>query len=257
MRKISVVNQKGGVGKTTTTINLASALAGQNQRVLIVDFDPQGHLTRALGLPDATPPATLAQALTGEWGGQLGELVCRYQEHLHVMTTNPRMFLIEQQIYGVTGREHLLAQLLDAYNDAYDVCLIDCPPSLGALTDNALVAAPEVLIPVQAEDSSIDALRLLFDQIRTIEHRVLRNPITILGLVVNGYDARRGTVPRSTLKAFHSMQGIEVLAVIGDRKEMREAWRVHTPVVRHAPGSEAAQWYRDLAMRLVYSEVKV
>lgn len=249
MRRYAIVNQKGGVGKTATALNLGAALAEQGQRVLLVDLDPQGHLTRALGLPDATPPATLTSALLGQWSGELRELVAPYRDRLHVIATNPDMFLLEPQAYARPGREYLLGRLLDAMDDAYDVCLIDCPPSLGVLTDNALAAARRILIPVQAEDSSLDALRLLFDQIRTIE-AALNISLEVAGLVVNLYDARRGRIATSTLEALQAMAGLEVLAVIGDRTAVRESWRLHAPVVEHAPTSDAAGWYRDLAKRL-------
>ncbi|MBM0279827.1 ParA family protein [Micromonospora tarensis] len=263
MYRISVTNQKGGVGKSATTINVGAALAEEGQRVLLVDLDPQGHLTRALGLPDAQEPATLAGALLGEWSGELGELIAIYRERLHVIPTNADMFLLEPRMYGanVRAREYRLARLLDALEDGYDFCLIDCPPSLAALTDNALVATRRpgptdqhaggaVLIPVQAEDSSLDALRLLFDQIRTVEEE-LQVQLDVAGLVVNLYDGRRGRIATSTLEAFHAMEGLDVLAVIGDRTAIRESWRLHAPVVEHAPGSDAAGWYRELAKTLI------
>jgi chromosome partitioning protein len=258
MDVLAVVNQKGGVGKTATTINVGAAFAEAGSRVLLVDWDPQGHLTRSLGLPDSAPPATLTGALLGQWSGELRELITPFGERLDVIATNQDAFLLEPQMYARTGREYLLGSLLDALEPAYDVCLIDCPPSLGALTDNALAATwrrrpaerrGRVLIPVQAEDSSIDALRLLFDQMRTIE-AALGMTLETAGLVVNLYDARRGNVATSTLKALSEIDGLNVLTVIGDRKEMREAWRLHQPVVAHAPTSDPAGWYRELAKTL-------
>lgn len=262
MRRHAVVNQKGGVGKTATTANLGAALAELGRRVLLVDFDPQGHLTRMLGLPDSQPPATLAGALLGDWSGELRELVTPFRERLHVIVTAADMFLLEPRMYGgnIRAREFRLSRLLDAFEPAYDYCLIDCPPSLGALTDNALVATRRpgptdehaggsILIPVQAEDTSLDALGLLFDQIRTVETE-LRVQLDVGGLVVNLYDSRRGRIATSTLEAFRGMEGLEVLAVIGDRTAVRETRRLTTPVVEHAPTSEAAGWYRDLAKRI-------
>ncbi len=259
MLRIAVVNQKGGVGKTATTINLGAALAELGRRVLLIDLDPQGHLSDALGLAQSTPPATLASALLGQWSGELQELLTTYRENIDVIATNEDMFLLEPQMYGaqVRNREYRLSRLLDALEPAYDVCLIDCPPSLAALTDNALVATRKpgpadsheggaILIPVQSEDSSIKAIRLLFDQVRTIEQE-MRVSLDVLGLVVNLYDGRRGRIATSTLQAFKTMDGIEVLAVIGDRAHVKEAWRLHIPVIEHVPDSESANWYRDLA----------
>lgn len=261
MKTLAVVNQKGGVGKTATTLNLGAALAESGHRVLLVDLDPQGHLTRATGLPDATPPATLAAALLGQFDGALGELVVEWRPGLYVIPTHPDMFLLEPNAYARPGREWLLDRLLEQFAPAFDYCLVDCPPSLGVLTDNALVAArrrrPDessaqtvggVLVPVQAEDSSLDALRLLKAQIRTVA-QALTITIEIAGLVVNLYDGRRGLVVTSTLDAMRAGE-LEVLGVIGDRTAVREGWRLHAPVVEHAPTSEAAGWYRELAKQL-------
>ncbi|MFF5325332.1 ParA family protein [Janibacter hoylei] len=256
MRVTAVVNQKGGVGKSATTINLGAALAARGRRVLLIDWDPQGHLTHALGLSEATDTANLAKALLGTWAGELGDLVTLAQDNLSVIPTSQDMFLLEPQMYAKTGREYLLSLLLDALRPAFDHCLIDCPPSLGALTDNALVAARTddertggVLIPVEAEDSSLDALRLLLRQVRTL-NGVLGIRVDIDGLVVNKYDSRRGRVATSTLSAYQNHKTLDVLAIVGDRKEIREGWRLHQPVVTHAPNSEPAEWYHDLAKRV-------
>lgn len=261
MEVTAVGNQKGGVGKTATTINTGAADAERGRRTLLVDLDPQGHLTRALGLADAGPDANLPRALLGQYAGDLGDLVVPYSENLHVIPASQEMFVLEPQLYARTGREFLLSRLLDAFAPAFDRCLIDCPPSLGALTDAALVAArtdPDgtpaevrhtggLVIPVQAEDSSLDALRLLIRQVTTLSE-ALRIEVDVLGLVVNLYDARRGRIATSMLETFHRRD--DVLAVIHDRKEIREGWRLHQPVVDHAPDSEAAGWYRSLAKRV-------
>ncbi|MGK5677557.1 ParA family protein [Actinoplanes sp. URMC 104] len=261
MRRIAVANQKGGVGKTATTLNVGAALAASGRRVLLVDFDPQGHLTDALGLPNAVEPATLKRALIGEWSGELGELIVEYRPNLHVIPTNLDMVLLEPDLYGgkVRNREHRLRRLLDALDDAYDYCLIDCPPELGALTDNGLVAISRrkgetartggLLIPVQAEDSSLNALRLLFTQIRTMEEE-MELAVDIIGLVINLYDKRRGLIATSTRDAYLAMEEVDVVGEIGDRTAIREAWRLKLPVIEHEPKADSSVAYVALAKRV-------
>ncbi|MBB6001361.1 chromosome partitioning protein [Streptomonospora salina] len=248
-----LINQKGGVGKTANTIGLGGALAEAGERVLLVDLDPQGHLTEALGVAESPDEATLKMAMLGEWSGDVRELVAQYRPRLHVVPTNLDAFLLDRGLYMSTGREHRLARLLETLEDDYDVCLIDCPPSLGASTDAALMAGRRrpgrgggLIVPVEAEDSSIRALRLLLRQVGTLGH-VMGVDLDVVGLVPSRVDTRDGAVVTSTLEAFRNLGEPPVIAEIKKRKEIREAWRARLPVTEYAPDSEAAGWYRDLA----------
>jgi chromosome partitioning protein len=253
MRIVALHNQKGGVGKTASTINLGAALAAHGQRVLLVDLDPQGNMTSALGVADGAAETMLPLALLGRWEGALRELVVRYRDRIDLIPTHEEMFLVEAQLYPISGREWRLSALLDAMAPAYDVCLIDCPPSLGALTDNALVAARRergrpaggIVIPVQSEDSSLRALELLYRQLDSLQAG-LRVEIETLGLVISQYDGRRGSVVTSTRTALEGL-GLPILGVVGDRAVIRAAWREHLPVPEYDPGSDAAGWYQDIA----------
>ncbi|MBF6301647.1 ParA family protein [Nocardia amamiensis] len=257
MRIYAVANQKGGVGKTVDTINLAAGLAEHGRRVLAIDWDPQGHLTEAVGAQPAGG-ASLARALLGQWSGELAELVQQVAGGLFVIPTSDDMFLLEPQMYGRSGREYLLSRFLDALVGIFDDVVIDCPPSLGALNDNALVATrrrPDndqvqgtIVIPVQAEDSSIRALRLFLRQITTLQE-ALGIQLDVAGLIVNLYDGRKGRIATSTLEAFQA-HPLGVLAVFKDLKEVREAWRLRTTVIAHAPESETANGFRALVGRL-------
>lgn len=250
----AVINQKGGVGKTATTLSLGGALAEAGERVLVVDLDPQGHLTEALGVPEAPEDATLYRAmLTDDWDGHPRDLVTAYREQLHVVPTSLDMFLLDRGLYMSAGREYRLVRILDQLEDDYDVCLIDCPPSLSATTDTALVAARTrpghrggLLVPVEAEDSSIRALRLLLRQVGTLS-QVMNVDLDVLGLVPTRFDVRDGKIVTSTLQAFRELGEPKVIAEIAKRKELREAWRAKLPVTEYAPDSEIAGWYRDLA----------
>jgi len=257
MTVTAVTNQKGGVGKTATAVNVAAAMAESGRRVLLVDLDPQGHGTVALGIAKAPDRANLAAALLGQYDGDLGDLLAPVDalDGLAVLPNCDEMFLLESQLHSRPAREMLLSRLLDVYAPHFDEIIIDCPPSLGVLTDSALYAARtgadrrgRIVIPVQAEDSSLDALRLLLAQIATLSD-AFGIDIDIAGLVVNLYDARRGSVVTTTMAAYQQ-HDLPVLATIGDRKEIREGWRRRQPVAVHAPDSTAAQWYRDLADQL-------
>lgn len=257
MRVYAIANQKGGVGKTVDTINVGAALAERGRRVLAVDWDPQGHLTEAVGARPAEG-GTLAGALLGQWSGELGELVQQVAGGMFVIPTSDQMFLLEPQMYGRSGREYMLSRFLDALVDVFDDVVIDCPPSLGALNDNALVAARRraagervqgrIVIPVQAEDSSIRALRLFLRQVTTLQE-ALNVELDVAGLIVNLYDSRKGRIATSTLEAFQE-HPLDVLAVFKDLKEVREAWRLRTTVLDHAPDSDTACGFRELATRL-------
>lgn len=259
MYTLAVMNQKGGVGKTTVTINLGGALAELGYRVLLVDLDPQGHLTEACGVPETTPPATLAKVLLMDADRigveQVRALIAPWRERIDVVPTNIDAFLLERELYRMRGVEYRLQRVLEQLDgDVYDVCLIDCPPSLGVLTDNALVAAGQALIPVQSEDSALRALRLLLEQVTTMQAE-LRVEIDLLGMVVNLYDRRRGQIVTSTLETLQSMP-LPILSIVPDRAAIREAWRAGVPVVDHAPDTDAAQAYRDLAKALTTSQAE-
>ena len=255
MYTIAVINQKGGVGKTAITANLGAALAELGYRVLLVDLDPQGHLTEACSLEETTAPHTLAKTLLRDadklTANDVLALTAPWRERLDVVPTNIDSFLIERELYRTRGAEFRLQRVVEllAGADRWEVCLIDCPPSLGVLTDNALVAAEQVLIPVQSEDSTLRALRLLLEQIKTAQAE-LRTSIEVLGMVVNLFDKRRGQIVTSTLETLQTFP-LDILAIVSDRAAVREAWRAGVPVIEHAPDSDAAKSFRTLAKQLI------
>lgn len=184
---IAICNQKGGVGKTTLTINLGAALAQDGSRVLLIDADPQGHLSEGVGLQDLylQESPTLYEAMVATKAIGLAELIHRPPaERFDVIPSNYQMMLAEQALFMARNREHKLMALLAPIRASYDWILIDCPPALGNLTDNALNAARQVIIPIQAEATSVRALELLFDQIESVE-RGLNIEIRVLAVVPN------------------------------------------------------------------------
>ena len=182
---VAVCNQKGGVGKTALTINLGAALAEEGKRVCLIDLDPQGHLTEGVGMKQLylREGNNLYRALT-DHKDETQRLVHRVpHEKFDLIPSNYEMMLAEQTLFMTRNREHKLRALLTEI-DGYDWILIDCPPNLGNLTDNALNASRLVIIPIQAETTSVRALDLLFDQIESIEQG-LKIKIAILAVVPN------------------------------------------------------------------------
>src|ERR671926_1089660 len=181
----AICNQKGGVGKTALTINLGAALASEGKKVCLIDLDPQGHLTEGVGMKQLYLQEgwNLFKALTDHKDDTLKLVQKVPHEQFAFIPSHYEMMLAEQTLFMTRNREHKLRALLTELT-GYDWILIDCPPNLGNLTDNALNAARLVIIPIQAETSSVRALDLLFDQIESIEQG-LKIRIEILAVVPN------------------------------------------------------------------------
>jgi len=181
----AICNQKGGVGKTALTINLGAALAEEGKKVCLIDLDPQGHLTEGVGMKQLylQEGENLYKALTNHKDATQKLVHHVPHEKFDIIPSNYEMMLAEQTLFMTRNREHKLRALLSEIA-GYDWILIDCPPNLGNLTDNALNASRLVIIPIQAETTSVRALDLLFDQIESIEQG-LKIKIAILSVVPN------------------------------------------------------------------------
>src|SRR5919206_3621943 len=181
----AVCNQKGGVGKTALTINLGAALADEGKKVCLIDLDPQGHLTEGVGMKHLylQEGNNLYKALTNHKNDTQKLIHHVPHEKFDIIPSNYEMMLAEQTLFMTRNREHKLRSLLAGITE-YDWILIDCPPNLGNLTDNALNASRLVIIPIQAETTSVRALDLLFDQIESIEQG-LKIKISIPSVVPN------------------------------------------------------------------------
>lgn len=187
-RTIAVINQKGGVGKTTLTINLGAAFARAGHKVLLMDLDPQGHLTTGVGMSDLYDRRgvpTLFESLRGKDRQTINWVITKHPtEGFDLIPSNADLALAEVELSHLRNRESKLLNLVTALQTDYDWILIDCPPWLGILTDNAINAARRVLIPIQAEATSMWALQLLLDQITRIEEE-LEIDVQIVGIVPN------------------------------------------------------------------------
>ncbi|WP_216204806.1 ParA family protein [Amycolatopsis aidingensis] len=253
MQITSVVNQKGGVGKTSLSVGLAAALAERGRRALLVDLDPQGHATtELLGLPEPPPQApTLAKALTKMWRGPVEELVVSHPRSnigrggaFDVIPTSPGMFDLIRRLdqFRVPGWQ--LARVLQFAN--YDHVIIDCPPALDVLTNNAIVATHGILVPVQPDRTSIRALRLMREQISYVETMVNRPPVAYHGLVPGLY---RRPISSYALAALNELQGfgIPMLAHVPLGVVMNEAAARGMPVTTFAPETVQAVAFRHIA----------
>lgn len=186
MRRIAVLNQKGGVGKTTTTVNLAAALAAEGHRTLVLDLDPQAHATLHLGLLPGRSGPSLYEVLTQ--GMALKDVRREVAPNLHICGSHIDLAGAELELIGTVGREVILRDQLDADTESFDYVLMDCPPSLSILTLNALCAAREVLIPLQAHFLALHGLSKLLETINLVSKRVNRD-LKVAGVLLCLYDA--------------------------------------------------------------------
>jgi len=176
-----IINQKGGVGKTTTVANLGAAIAARDRSICLLDLDPQAHLTLHMGVEPGTDRAGIYQVLTGEVS--IDDVVIQLGENLHLVPSVIDLAAAESELVSVVGREQILADRLAACTHRYDCVMIDCPPSLGLLTLNALAAADDVFIPMQAHFLALQGLGKLLETVRMVHQRI--NPrLRIAGVIL-------------------------------------------------------------------------
>ncbi|SIT77210.1 ParA family protein [Microbacterium sp. RU33B] len=248
-RIIALCNQKGGVGKTTTTINLAASLANYGRRVLAVDFDPQGALSAGLGIPTHDTP-TIYDLLLDTKRDPHDAIVPSATPNLDVIPANIDLSAAEVHLVNEVARETILSRVLRKVSGEYDVILVDCQPSLGILTVNALTASHGVLIPLECEFFALRGVALLIETIDKVRDRL--NPsIELDGVLATMYDPRT-LHSREVLERVVEAFGDDVLeTVIGRTVKFPDASVSGKPITEYAPEHAAAQAYLRLARELI------
>ena len=249
-RVIALCNQKGGVGKTTTTINLGAALADYGRRVLVVDFDPQGAASVGLGTSPHELDRTIYNLLM-ERGAVIQDVIRPTAvPNLDLLPANIDLSAAEVQLVGEVARESILSRVLRPVEDEYDVILVDCQPSLGLLTVNALTAAHGVLIPLECEFFALRGVALLVETVEKVRDRL--NPrLQVDGILATMYDPRT-LHSREVIARVHEAFGDQLLhTVIGRTVKFPDSSVAAEPITTYAPTHSGAAAYRQLARELV------
>lgn len=248
-RVIAIANQKGGVGKTTTSTNLSASLAELGKKVLVVDIDPQGNATSGLGIDKNNLENTLYELLVGEC--ELEEcLISDALENLSVLPSNVNLSGAEIELIGVDKREYILKKNLEKIRDNYDYIIIDCPPSLNILTVNALSAADSVLVPIQCEYYALEGLSQLVYTINLVKKRINPN-LTMEGVVFTMYDARTNLSLEVVENVKNNLKQNIYKTIIPRNIKLAEAPSRGMPINIYDPKSAGAESYKLLAEEVI------
>lgn len=249
LHTIAIINQKGGVGKSTTTVNLAAALGKQGRKVLIVDFDPQGNSTSGIGVDKEGLSQCIYDALLHDVPA----------ENLIHDTVSERVFIIpatiqlagaEIELVSAMARETRLKDLLEPVKDEFDFIFIDCPPSLGLLTINALAAADSVLIPIQCEYYALEGVTKLLESMRMVKGRINKD-LDTYGVLMTMYDSRTSLSNQVVEEVQNYFGDIAFKTCIPRSVKVSEAPSYGVPVIEYAPSNKGARAYMDLAKEVI------
>lgn len=248
-RIIAVANQKGGVGKTTTAINLSSCLASLGKKVLAIDMDPQGNMTSGLGIDKNEVEYTVYELILGQVG--IEKVICKDAlENLDVLPTNINLSAAEIKLIGVEEKEFIIRKEVDKVKKNYDFIVIDCPPSLSMLTINAMTTADSVLVPIQCEYYALEGLSQLIHTIDLVKERL--NPeLKIEGVVFTMYDARTNLSLQVVENVKDNLQQTIYKTIIPRNIRLAEAPSHGLPINLYDPKSSGAESYMLLAEEVI------
>ena len=251
-RIIAIANQKGGVGKTTTAINLSASLASMNKKVLALDMDPQGNMTSGLGVDKDEAEKTVYDLIIGN--AVINECICRNAlENLDVLPSNINLSAAEIELIGVDNKEYILKSEVDKVKNDYDFIVIDCPPALSMLTINAMTTADSVIVPIQCEYYALEGLSQLIHTIELVQERL--NPaLEIEGVVFTMYHARTNLSLQVVENVKDNLQQNIYKTIIPRNVRLAEAPSYGQPITIYDSRSAGAESYRLLAEEVINRE---
>ncbi len=253
-RIIAVANQKGGVGKTTTAINLSACLAEKGKKVLTIDIDPQGNTSSGLGVNKNNLENTIYELIIGECSLEdclLNDII----ENLSLLPSNVNLAGAEIELIGIEEKEYILKKEIEKIKDNYDYLIIDCPPSLSTLTVNAMTTADTVLVPIQCEYYALEGLTQLIHTINLVKQRLNPN-LEIEGVVFTMFDARTNLSLQVVENVKSNLRQTIYKSIIPRNVRLAEAPSHGVPINLYDPKSAGAEGYRDLADEVIEREIE-
>lgn len=249
-RIIAIANQKGGVGKTTTSINLSACLAELGKKVLVIDLDPQGNTTSGFGIDKEEMDNTVYELMLGECSIRESMTQVENIEHLSLIPSNVNLAGAEIELLGINEKEYILKNAVDYIRDDYDFIIIDCPPSLNMLTVNAMTTADSILVPIQCEYYALEGISQLIHTIDLVQERLNPN-LKIDGVVFTMYDARTNLSSDVVDTVKENLNATVYQTIIPRNVRLAEAPSHGLPINLYDAKSSGAESYRNLAREII------